>query len=490
MQNHHLKLAIIGAGPAGLVSTRHLSQSPNLQITVFEANKDIGGLWVYDERTDADPKFDSQKTQDPYYKLNGGYHSSMYTYLQSNLPYFYDAFKDLAHPDVDPNFPMYFNIHQQKQYLDAYAEKFGLRKYIQLNTLVQSVRLYENLTPEEQSKAPEQRKFLVQTVKEDSIQYHVFDYVLVATGHHTKPYIPEIAGIEKFKGKILAAKDFKNPDAEYLKEKKVMILGSSFSATDLAVQMLENPYVGPQPVDKIMLVGRKLGFLGGSEDLKPFIERGKLSVFIGEIKQVLNENTVELSDGTTREVDTIIFATGYKFSFQFLDLEKDKFIDFDPNQSRGKFLGPIYKRFICIREPDFFFVGNLDAAALSFSIFEIHAMIIKHIIEGKIKLPSKEKMTESFLQDLDDLRHKHKMPMENTQLPPIMMDVPYWKEMKDWLAETYPSDEKKRQEFDDAMVKTYQQMGQIFFSGNIISVKKFDYNTIFPRDLRNTTEFA
>ncbi len=283
MQNHHLKLAIIGAGPAGLVSTRHLSQSPNLQITVFEANKDIGGLWVYDERTDADPKFDSQKTQDPYYKLNGGYHSSMYTYLQSNLPYFYDAFKDLAHPDVDPNFPMYFNIHQQKQYLDAYAEKFGLRKYIQLNTLVQSVRLYENLTPEEQSKAPEQRKFLVQTVKEDSIQYHVFDYVLVATGHHTKPYIPEIAGIEKFKGKILAAKDFKNPDAEYLKEKKVMILGSSFSATDLAVQMLENPYVGPQPVDKIMLVGRKLGFLGGSEDLKPFIERGKLSVFIGEI---------------------------------------------------------------------------------------------------------------------------------------------------------------------------------------------------------------
>jgi len=197
-----------------------------------------------------------------------------------------------------------------------------------------------------------------------------------------------------------------------------------------------------------------------------------------------------LSDGTTREVDTIIFATGYKFSFPFLDLEKDKFIDFDPNQSRGKFLGPIYKRFICIREPDFFFVGNLDAAALSFSIFEIHAMIIKHIIEGKIKLPSKEKMTESFLQDLDDLRHKHKMPMENTQLPPIMMDVPYWKEMKDWLAETYPSDEKKRQEFDDAMVKTYQQMGQIFFSGNIISVKKFDYNTIFPRDLRNTTEFA
>ena len=37
-----------------------------------------------------------------------------------------------------------------------------------------------------------------------------------------------------------------------------MTLRSSFSATDLTTQLLNNPYVGPQPVEKNTLVGRKL----------------------------------------------------------------------------------------------------------------------------------------------------------------------------------------------------------------------------------------
>jgi len=492
MHNSHLKVAIIGAGPAGLVATRHLSESPNLQVTVFEVKDDIGGLWCYDEKNEADPHFDSHKSKDPYYQFYGNYHASMYPHLQSNLPYFMDAFKDLIHPELDENFPIYFNIAQQKNYLDAYAAKFDLRKLVEFNTLVKSIRLYQNLSSEDQAKAPEQRRFIVQTSssQENKTQYHAFDYVVIATGEHSKPYVPSIEGIEKFKGRIVNAKDFRHPNADYLKDRKIMVIGSSFSATDICVQLLDNPYVGPQPVEKITLVGRKLFYLEKSEDLKPFIERGKLSIIVSEIKQVLNENTIQLADGSTHEVDTLILGTGYQYTFPFLDLEKDKIIDHNPENFRGKFFGPLYKRFIPIREPNLFFLGMLNAGGLLFSINEIHAMLIKNIIEGKIKLPSKEKMVQSFLTDLDDIRFKHKVPLENTLLTPLAMDVGFWMEMKDWLEEVHGGDKKKREEFDSAMVKAYQKMGEIFFAGNIMSVKKFDYNTIFPRSLKNSTEFA
>jgi len=495
MHNSHTKVAIIGAGPSGLVGTRHLSESPNLQVTVFEVKDDIGGLWVYDEKNEADPRFDSQKAKDPYYQFYGNYHPSMYTYLQSNLPYFMAAFKDFSHPELAKDFPLYFNVAQQKKYLDAYADKFNLRKHVKFNTLVKSVRLYKNLAAEEQAKAPEQRKFIIKTTTttnsdENAAEYHAFDYVIIATGHHSKPYIPPIEGIEKFKGKVISAKDFRHPNADYLRDKKIMIIGSSFSATDLTVQLLDNPYVGPQPVEKITLVGRKLGFLEKSEDLKPFVERGKLSVIVGEIKQVLNENTVQLKDGSTHEVDTLIFGTGYKFAFPFLDLEKDKIVDHNPENFRGKFFGPLYKRFIPIREPNLFFLGMLDAAALSLSIFEIHAMLIKYIIVGKIKLPSKDRMLQSFLNDLDDIRFKYNFQLNNTLLNPVTMDIGYFNEMKDWLEQAHPSDKKKREEFDSALIKAYQKMGEIFFAGNIISLKKYDYNTIFSRSLQNSTDFA
>jgi len=78
------KIAIIGAGPSGLCSARHLTVLSNIfQVKVFEKCHRVGGTWVYSsvERSEdvaADP---SQSTV----------HSSMYRNLRLVRIYFINA---------------------------------------------------------------------------------------------------------------------------------------------------------------------------------------------------------------------------------------------------------------------------------------------------------------------------------------------------------------------------------------------------------------
>ena len=91
---------------------------------------------------------------------------------------------------------------------------------------MKSIRLYDNLSSEEQALAPEKKKFVVKTTPsnynvereadtEDNIQVLSFDYIVICSGQYSKPHIPTIKGLEKFKGKVLAAKDFRDPERDY-----------------------------------------------------------------------------------------------------------------------------------------------------------------------------------------------------------------------------------------------------------------------------------
>lgn len=46
-----MKIAIIGAGAAGLVSARRAIEY-NAECTVFEVTNNVGGVWVYRENCD------------------------------------------------------------------------------------------------------------------------------------------------------------------------------------------------------------------------------------------------------------------------------------------------------------------------------------------------------------------------------------------------------------------------------------------------------
>lgn len=48
-----LKGAVIGAGPSGLCTARHAVQK-GFEVTVYERNEDIGGQWLYTDKTGKD----------------------------------------------------------------------------------------------------------------------------------------------------------------------------------------------------------------------------------------------------------------------------------------------------------------------------------------------------------------------------------------------------------------------------------------------------
>ena len=51
------KIAIVGAGPAGLCSLRHFRKYPEkFTVQAFEQNSQAGGMWVYTEKTGTDER--------------------------------------------------------------------------------------------------------------------------------------------------------------------------------------------------------------------------------------------------------------------------------------------------------------------------------------------------------------------------------------------------------------------------------------------------
>ena len=72
--------------------------------------------------------------------------------------------------------------------------------------------------------------------KDNNTAKEKFDYVVVASGHFSVPYIPEYEGMNSFPGRILHSHDFR--DAEEFRGKNVIVLGSSYSAEDVALQCL------------------------------------------------------------------------------------------------------------------------------------------------------------------------------------------------------------------------------------------------------------
>jgi thioredoxin reductase len=499
------KVCIIGAGPRGLVTARHLSAVSNLDITIFEAKEDIGGLWFFKPKnSDADVP-DSSPVQDNYCRLYGCQNDSMYETLITNLPYFFMEFKDLGMRDVDPDLPLFISIVQYKRYLDAYAEKFDLRKYVKFNNLIKSVRLNKNLSQEERHKISTEKKFVVKTVpaKGDCLHsgetFHDFDYVVVTSGQYSFPYMPDIPGAENFSGQILHYKNFGSPNAEQYRGKKVLVVGGSDGAADLLIQFFSNDIQRIQDCEKVIICSRKVSHLRDSDDFKQYIREGRLSLHQGTLIEYKDQNVVRFSDGTEEEVDTVVYATGYKLKFPYFDQETDKIIDHNENEHRGTFFGPLYKKVISIREPDLFFVGYLETTLIVNILPELQAMAVRYILEGKLEVPSQEDMlkvhneeVELHMKHIGDLAHFYKTDL-SVHFPGLPNNYEHteWRFFSDWLKNIYPeNDEEMAEKYFDIIANTKKALVKFRKEGNFLQFKKYDYHLVYPKEFRSTTAFV
>jgi cation diffusion facilitator CzcD-associated flavoprotein CzcO len=201
-----------------------------------------------------------------------------------------------------------------------------------------------------------------------------YDAVVVASGHYSLKYLPEIKGIREFHarhpGVITHAKLYRTPAP--FENKKVVVVGNAASGLDIGAQisgvcrkplLLSVRTATPQP---------NLQFVGAEE--------------VGVIEEFLvDERGVRFQDGRVeKDLDAVVFATGYLFSYPFLSL-KPQLV------KEGRRVHGLYQELFYIDHPTLVFPG-LPIKVVPFSVCETQAAIISRTWANQLPLPSTEEM--------------------------------------------------------------------------------------------------
>ena len=347
------KVAIIGAGPCGLSALRSFELAEKKgekipEIVCFEKQEDWGGLWNYSWRTGSDQYGDPVP-------------NSMYRYLWSNGPkeclefadYSFDEHFNQPIPSFPPREVLY-------DYIIGRAKKANIKKYIKFNTTITQAKFNGN-----------QFEVSALNKKDNTISSHNYDYLVVASGHFSVPYIPEYKGMNSFPGRILHGHDFR--DAEEFRNKDIVVLGSSYSAEDIALQCYK---YGAKSVT-IGYRNNPMGFKW-PEGMKEvhYLDR-------------LEGNKAIFKDGHEQNADAIILCSGYLHHFPFLeDSLKLK---------TGNRLYPtkLYKGVVWQDNHRLMYLGMQDQFH-TFNMFDCQAWFARDIIMDKIKMPSDEIINEDI----------------------------------------------------------------------------------------------
>ncbi|XP_031627748.1 senecionine N-oxygenase-like [Contarinia nasturtii] len=259
-------------------------------------------------------------------------------------------------------------------YLDSYAKHFGIKKLIKYHHLVENIRSIQG----------EKWEITVRntTLRNNHCKTDTFDAVFVCTGANALPCIPALQGAENFKGKVMHSRDYRRPDGFY--GNTVLIVGGGPSGNDIFNQLSMYAYRVTFSYHKPTI--KKPQMLIAEE---PVSEFDNDNPYKGDVKCFLpNGFDVQFEDGTNQSFSTVIYATGYKYSYSFLDANVGI-------EVKDNYVGPLYKQILNIRHPTMAFVGVPFIAAHN-PMYDLQARFaLKFISRGK-KLPSYEKMLEDM----------------------------------------------------------------------------------------------
>ncbi len=350
------KIAVIGAGPSGLAQLRAFQSAANNgaeipEIVCFEKQRNWGGLWHYTWRTGLD------EYGDPV-------HGSMYRYLWSNGPKEGLEFADYS-----------FEEHFGKQiasyppravlfdYIQGRVEKAGVRKWIRFNTNVTRIK-FDDRT----------REFSVRSIDRDTGDETVerFDYVIVCTGHFSTPNVPEFDGLDKFNGRVLHAHDFR--DAVEFKDKRVLIIGTSYSAEDIGSQCWKYGAASITVSHRTAPIGYTWP---DNWNEVPLLTR-------------VEGNTAHFKDGTSQDVDAIVLCTGYQHHFPFMADELKL------KTANRLATANLYKGVAYVPNPQLFYLGMQDQW-YTFNMFDAQAWFVRDVILEAINIPSHAAMKDDVV---------------------------------------------------------------------------------------------
>ncbi|NXE52651.1 FMO5 monooxygenase, partial [Casuarius casuarius] len=434
------RVAIIGGGSSGLCAIKACLQE-GLEPVCFERTRDIGGLWRFEEHPEEG-------------------RASIYKSVIINTSKEMMCFSDFPIPD---DFPNYMHNSQIMEYFRMYAQHFDLLRHIRFKTSVCRVAKRPDFAVTGQ--------WDVVTESDGEQESAVFDAVLVCTGHHTDAHLPlhTFPGIEKFRGHYLHSRDYKDPQA--FTDKRVVVIGIGNSGSDLAVEISQTAKqvflstrrgawilnrVGNQgyPVD-IILITRMKNILSKlltlsmvsdwsekqlnarfdhshyglkpkhrilhqhptiNDDLPNHIISGRVRV-----KPNVREFTATAAifeDGTKEDIDAVVFATGYSFSFPFLE---DCVTVVENQISLYKFVFPAH-----LEKPTLAFIGLVQPLGAIMPISELQCRWATRVFKGLNKLPPRHDMEADINQKKEEMAKRYVRSQRHT----IQVDyIPYMDEL-------------------------------------------------------------
>ncbi|WOO41775.1 NAD(P)-binding domain-containing protein [Rubellicoccus peritrichatus] len=365
------RVAIIGAGAAGLIAAREAIHE-GLQIVVYEGAEDVGGVWIYRSEVE-----DDLLGQSPHKRI----YCSLYESLRTNLPRELMAFSDYpfdSRGGGKDEWPQFMTHHHVNQYLKNFAKNFGVYQHIQFQTKVVRVEKHEN------------QKWLIQL---DNGAIEIFDAVMVCNGHYSKPRIATVPGMEHFKGLLMHSHNYRRPKP--FSGKRVVVLGAGASGEDISRE--------------IALQAKAVYWC--AEAFNNLDESSKSTEWPEQragVAKIENATDVHLKDGSKiGDVDAFLFCTGYHYEFPFL---ADGIISVEDN-----WVHPLYLELIPPEHTNIAFIG-LPHSVIPFPLFEMQSKWYLRRLSGRFEFPSMDTMSLSVAQQETTLReegrpqrHYHKM---------------------------------------------------------------------------------
>ncbi|MGA2163907.1 MAG: NAD(P)-binding domain-containing protein [Solirubrobacteraceae bacterium] len=389
------RACIVGAGSSGITAAKALADR-GISFDCFEASDKVGGNWVFGNR-------------------NGM--SSSYSTLHINTSRERMEYADYPMPGSYPDFPRHDQI---ARYFDDYVEHFGLRERITFNTSVEHARPCEDGGWEVTISG--------KGAAERGKEVHRYDALLVANGHHWSPRWPEPPIPGSFDGEQIHAHEYKEPSQ--LAGKRVVVVGMGNSAMDIAVdasyharsttlvarrgvhvvpkyilgrpldagvkpsripftwllrgmQVVTRLTVGPMERYGLPRPDHRLGQAHPtvSSRILDRLAHGAIAVK-PEIAE-LDGDRVRYADGSEGQADLIVYCTGYKISFPFLD---ERLVSAPENRL------VLYKRVFSPEQQGLYFIGFVQPWGAIMPIAELQSRLVAEHLWGDYALPSPAQM--------------------------------------------------------------------------------------------------